>query len=117
MKRTIRLTESELRRMVSESVRRVLNEKIIRHNVDIDERCSYNDICLDIFRGGEAFMQDVNDSLKRNGFEYLGRPNFGKNESDSVWQKGDTRVTFFGRIMEDWNLPVRYTDMKTEYSE
>ncbi len=66
MKRTIRLTESQLRHMISESVKSVLREN---YDVSEQETWSDNDDELD-----EGVMSDIWGGIKRGAYQMTHRP-------------------------------------------
>ena len=96
MKRTVRLTESELRRMISESVKRVLNESKItkvNHNQPSrtftqDEEDKLRNILKKNKNIDEAFEDDFNAARDK----HIGRGGmFGMElkNSEGEWQYGD----------------------------
>lgn len=66
MRRTIRLTESELRNMISESVKRVLRE-----NYDESEQETWADNDEDL---DEGVMSDIWGGIKRSAYQITHRP-------------------------------------------
>lgn len=75
MRRTIRLTESELKRMITESVRRVLNETRLDYDVDN-------------FSGKWTKNPSMDDYVDDEG--YLDDPNHAPNSwDDEDWIDGD----------------------------
>jgi len=115
MKKRIRLTESDIRRIVKESVCRILNEGMVDRDGKpyiedeswpagggLDDRCSYNKECLKAF--DMMSPKRMANYLKKQGFTLLQR-----DDDSEIWEKGDTRVYYDG-YMDD-----SYGYMTTEY--
>lgn len=115
MKRRIRLTESDLHRIVRETVKRAINEAMIDREGQpyiedeswpagggLDDRCSYNKECLEAYN--LMSPDEMGKYLREKGFRMIDE------DSDSeTWQKGDTRVYFDGYIDDSYGY------MTTEY--
>lgn len=94
MKRTIRLTESELRNMISESVKRVLGEsRITKVNYNQPKRTftqDEEDKLKNILKGkkniDEDFEQDYNTARQNYNRPLWG---FEMKNSEGEWQYGD----------------------------
>ena len=89
MKRTIRLNESELKRMISESVKRISREGMVDRDGNpyiedesfpagggLDDRCSYNNECIKAF--DMMSSEKIEDFLESRGFELI--------DEDYYWQ-------------------------------
>lgn len=93
MKRTIRLTESELRNMISESVRRVLRESKITkishdhpHKITQDEENKLRNILKGKKNIDEDFEQDYNTARQNYNRPLWG---FEMKNQEGEWQYGD----------------------------
>lgn len=93
MKRTIRLTESELRNMISESVRRVLRESKITkishdhpHKITQDEENKLRNILKGKKNIDEDFEQDYNTARQNYNRPLWG---FEMKNSEGEWQYDD----------------------------
>ena len=96
MKRTIRLTESELRNMISESVRRVLSEsKITKVNYNQPSRKftqDEEDKLRSILKGNKNIDEAFEDDFNAARDKHVGRGGmFGMElkNSEGEWQYGD----------------------------
>ena len=93
MKRTIRLTESELRNMISESVKRVLRESKITkishdhpHKITQDEENKLRNILKGKKNIDEDFEKDYNTARQNYNRPLWG---FEMKNSEGEWQYGD----------------------------
>ena len=95
MKRTIKLRESELRRMISESVRRVLNEsKITKISHDHPYRITQDeeDKLRNILKGNNNIDETFEDDFNSARDKHIGRGGmFGMElkNSEGDWQYGE----------------------------
>lgn len=89
MKQTIRLRESELKRMISESVRRALNEKIANHDyIELDSTYIQNDpeygelYATDLFLNGNEIRVNWNST---NGVQGGVEGNLLDEDINTIW--------------------------------
>ena len=114
-KKLIRLTESDIHRIVKESVKRIINERMADRNGQdyiedeswpagggLDDRCSYNKECVEAF--DMASIGKMEKYLQKQGFTKV-----SEDYDSEIWQKGNTRVYF------DGNMHNSYGYMRTEY--
>ena len=89
MKRTVRLTESELKRMIAESVKTILSEKIANHDyIELDSTYIQNDpeygelYATDLFLNGNEIRVNWNST---NGVQGGVEGNLLDEDTNTIW--------------------------------